>query len=100
MIHAAIYARYSSDLQSSASIDDQVHQCRKRADTEGWRIIEIYSDQAISGASTQRAGYQKMMMDARAGKFQVLIAEAMDRLSRDQEDIAGLYKQLLSLIHI
>ena len=94
MIHAAIYARYSSDLQSSASIDDQVHQCRKRADTEGWRIIEIYSDQAISGASTQRAGYQKMMMDARAGKFQVLIAEAMDRLSRDQEDIAGLYKQL------
>ncbi|MBT6826964.1 MAG: recombinase family protein [Rhodospirillales bacterium] len=94
MTRAAIYARYSSDLQSSASIDDQVHQCRKRADVEGWKIIEVYSDQAISGASTLRAGYQQMMMDARAGKYDILIAEAMDRLSRDQEDIAGLYKQL------
>ena len=94
MTRAAIYARYSTNLQSSASIDDQFHQCRKRADAEGWQVFEVYSDKAISGASTLRAGYQQMMMDARAGKFEVLIAEAMDRLSRDQEDIAGLYKQL------
>ena len=94
MTRAAIYARYSTNLQSSASIDDQFHQCRKRADAEGWQVIEVYSDQAISGASTLRAGYQQMMMDVRAGKFEILIAEAMDRLSRDQEDIAGLYKQL------
>ena len=35
-----------------------------------------------------------MLEDARRGTFDVLIAEALDRLSRDQEDIAGLYKQL------
>ena len=93
-MRAAIYARYSSDLQSAASIDDQVRLCRKRADTEGWHILEAYADQAMSGASTLRPGYQKMLMDARDGKFDVLIAEALDRLSRDQEDIAGLYKQL------
>jgi hypothetical protein len=93
-MRAAIYARYSSDLQSAASIDDQVRLCRKRADTEGWHPIETYADQAMSGASALRPGYQKMLMDARDGKFDVLIAEALDRLSRDQEDIAGLYKQL------
>ena len=93
-MRAVIYARYSSDNQHDASIDDQVRQCRKRIDSDGWRLTEVYSDHAISGASTLRPGYQKMLEDARNGGFDVLIAEAMDRLSRDQEDIAGLYKQL------
>ena len=93
-MRAVIYARYSSDNQRDASIDDQVRQCRKRIDSDGWRLTEVYSDHAISGASTLRPGYQKMLEDARNGGFDVLIAEAMDRLPRDQEDIAGLYKQL------
>jgi site-specific DNA recombinase len=94
MTRAAIYARYSSDLQSAASIEDQVRQCRQRIGSEGWQSAETYADQAFSGASTLRAGYQQMLMDARAGSFDILVAEALDRLSRDQEDIAGLYKQL------
>ena len=93
-MRAAIYARYSSDLQSEASIDDQVRLCRKWAENEGHSLTKVYSDRAISGASTLRPGYQKMLEDARAGTYDILIAEAMDRLSRDQEDIAGLYKQL------
>ena len=94
MIRAAIYARYSSDNQRDASIEDQVRLCRSRLDREGWNLVEAYTDHAISGASTLRPGYQKMLEDARAGLFDCLVAEALDRLSRDQEDIAGLYKQL------
>ena len=93
-MRAAIYARYSSNLQSETSIDDQARQCRKRIDREGWSATTVYSDQAISGASTLRPGYQKMLEDARNGVFDILIAEALDRLSRDLEDIAALYKQL------
>src|SRR4029078_4542736 len=94
MTWAAIYARYSSENQRDASIEDQVRQCRARIDQEGWQIGEVYSDHAISGATTLRPGYQKMLEDARAGRFDVLVAEALDRLSRDQENIAGLFKQL------
>ena len=93
-MRAAIYARYSSDNQRDASIEDQVRQCRKRIQSEGWRETDVYADHSISGASTLRPGYQKMLEDARGGTFDVLVAEALDRLSRDQEDIAGLYKQL------
>jgi site-specific DNA recombinase len=93
-MRAAIYARYSSDNQRDASIEDQVRTCKKRVEAEGWELIETYSDRAISGASTLRPGYQQMLMDARNGSFDILVAEALDRLSRDQEDIAGLYKQL------
>src|SRR6516164_4719327 len=94
MNRVAIYARYSSDNQRDASIEDQVRQCRARIDQEGWQRGEVYSDHAISGATTLRPGYQKMLEDARAGRFEVLVAEALDRLSRDQENIAGLFKQL------
>ena len=93
-MRATIYARYSSDLQSETSIDDQVRECKKRIDQEGLSLTKVYSDHATSGASTLRPGYQKMLEDARNGTFDILISEAMDRLSRDQEDIAGLYKQL------
>ena len=94
MIKAAIYARYSSNNQSDASIEDQVYNCRARIDADGWAVAETYSDSAISGATVLRPGYQKMLEDARHGSFTILVAEALDRLSRDQEDVAGLYKQL------
>jgi len=91
----AIYARYSSDNQRDASIEDQIKLCRQRiAAAEGWDLEQVYRDAAISGASTQRPGYQAMLEAAREGGFDIILAEALDRLSRDQEDIAGLYKRL------
>jgi site-specific DNA recombinase len=93
-MRAAIYARYSSDLQSAASIQDQLRLCRERIESEGWNLIATYSDRALSGADRLRPGYQKLMEDARAGEFEVVVAEALDRLSRDQEDVAALYKRL------
>src|SRR5579863_4409148 len=93
-MRAAIYARYSTDLQREASIEDQVRVCRQRIDHEGWQFAATYSDAASSGASRLRPGYQKLLEDARASQFDVVVAEALDRLSRDQEDVAALYKQL------
>ncbi|MDE1905360.1 MAG: recombinase family protein [Rhodospirillales bacterium] len=93
-LRVAIYARYSSDNQRDASIDDQIRLCRQRIATEGWELEQVYRDAAISGASTQRPGYQAMLEAAREGGFDIILAEALDRLSRDQEDIAGLYKRL------
>ena len=78
-MRAVIYARYSTDLQSEASIEDQVRLCTARIEREGWRLVETYADRATSGASTLRPGYQRMLRDAQAGRFDVVIAEALDR---------------------
>ncbi len=94
MMRAVIYARYSSQNQREASIEDQVRLCRKHVESRGWSYLHAYTDRATSGASPFRAGYQKLLEDARAGEFDVVVSEALDRLSRDQEDIAGLYKRL------
>ncbi|EKM98220.1 recombinase family protein, partial [Acidocella sp. MX-AZ02] len=91
----AVYARYSSENQRDASIEDQIRLCRARIDaTPGWELEQVYRDAAISGASANRLGYQAMVAAARDGGFDIILAEALDRLSRDQEDIAGLYKRL------
>ncbi len=95
MIRAALYARYSSDQQNAASIADQHSLCRERAAREGWQVEGVYDDAAISGASViLRPGIQKLLADARAGKFDIVLAEALDRISRDQADVATLYKHL------
>ncbi len=94
MVKTAIYARYSSELQSDASIEDQVRICRARAEREGWEVIAVFTDFGLSGASQLRPGYQQLMSAVEAGSFDVVLAEALDRLSRDQEHVAGLYKRL------
>ena len=93
-MRAAIYARYSSDLSRDASIEDQVRLCRAYAVRAGWEVTQVFEDRAISGASTIRPGYQRLLEAVLAGSIDVVLAEALDRLSRDQEDIAALYKRL------
>ena len=90
----AIYARYSSDNQRDASIADQMRVCRAFAERQGWTIAQEYSDHAVSGATLLRSGFQALMRDALNRRFDVVLAESLDRFSRDQEDTAGLFKRL------
>lgn len=94
MTKVALYARYSSDNQRDASIEDQLRLCRLHAERQGWTITDSYTDRAMSGASLLRPGIQELIQDATRGMFAIVLAEAMDRLSRDQEDIAGLFKRM------
>lgn len=92
---AAIYARFSSDLQRDRSIEDQVELCRTFAARNGYTIAAAYEDRARTGASVLgRDGLMRLLDAARDGAFTAVIVEALDRLSRDQEDLAGLYKRL------
>jgi len=93
-LRAVIYARYSSDNQREASIEDQMRLCKERIIREGWELVQVYRDAALSAASTMRPGYQALLEGAREAAFDVVVAEALDRLSRDQEDVAALFKRL------
>ena len=95
MTKVALYARYSSDNQREASIEDQFRVCREHASREGWKIVGTYHDAAISGASViLRPGVQAVLQDAQRGAFDMVLAEALDRVSRDQADVATLFKHL------
>ena len=93
-LRAVIYARYSSEKSREASIPDQIRICRELADRQGWEIVAVFQDAAISAASSFRSSYENLLVQARLRKFDVVVAESLDRLSRDQTDVAWLYKTL------
>jgi DNA invertase Pin-like site-specific DNA recombinase len=94
MKRVAIYARYSSDNQREASIEDQIRECRARAEREGWPVVQEYGDRAISGAAWHRPKLQALLRDAKDRRFDIVLAESLDRFSRDQEHTAAFFKQL------
>ena len=93
-LRVAVYARFSTDKQRDASIDDQIDSCRDLAAREGWEVVSTYHDRAVSGASMFRPGIEALQRDARAGKFDLVLAEAMDRLSRKLADIAKFHERM------
>ncbi|MFB9150962.1 recombinase family protein [Roseovarius ramblicola] len=90
----AIYARFSSAMQSEASIEDQTRLCVEHADRLGGSVVGTFSDMALSGASMHRPGLESLMRQAEQGAFDIVLVEALDRLSRDQADMATLFKRL------
>lgn len=95
MTRAVIYARFSTDLQNEKSTEDQISLCRAHAARRGLQIIQTFEDKTRSGGSILgRDGLMRLMDAARTGSFDVVVVEALDRLSRDMEDLAGIHKRL------
>ncbi len=78
-----IYARYSSHNQKEESIEQQVEECMAFAQQNGIKIIQIYSDKAISGKTDKRPQFQRMMRDAEKKQFGKVIAYKSNRIARN-----------------
>jgi DNA invertase Pin-like site-specific DNA recombinase len=57
--------RLSSDQLRDASIEDQIRICRSLIKQDVYRLVDTHADHAISGASSQRPGYQAMLVASR-----------------------------------
>ena len=90
-LRCAVYARFSSDRQSPTSISDQIRKCRDYAARQPtWLVLDqhIYSDEAISGTSTEREGLQKLLAAAGAPSrpFDCILIDDTSRLTRKLAD--------------
>ncbi len=94
----AFYARFSSDQQNPASVDDQLARLwayldRNGESTEGARE---FSDSAVSGSMWKtRPGVQQLLHAVKRREVSCVYAEAIDRVSRDPGDLAE-FKRLLA----
>lgn len=95
-MRAALYARYSSDNQRRTSIDDQLAGARTRCAREGWLVATVHCDEETSASIPvdQRPGSKAMLADALAGRVQVLVIEALDRLARNLGDQERIVERL------
>jgi len=79
MKQAVLYMRVSTADQTT---DNQAHDLKQMAQHRGLTIVEQYIDHGISGTRSRRPGLDRMMADARRGKFDIVLVWACDRLAR------------------
>ena len=102
-LRAAVYARHSSSKQNAKSCEEQVMRIRylvDKGEIKSQRYLDrpviiderwVISDEAISGRSAARDGYQHLQ-DAMAGKgkpFDLLLVDDLSRLNRDLGNMLG-----------
>ena len=90
------YARYSTDNQRESSIADQFRLGHERCVREGWPAPGEYFDEGTSGSIPliDRPGARKLLEDASAGRFDVLLLEGLDRLARDVVEQETIIRRL------
>ena len=63
-----------------------------------WELYDIYADEGITGTSTQkRAQFNRMISDAHAGKFHLIITKEVSRFSRNILDTIAYTRELKAL---
>lgn len=97
MMRAALYARFSTDLQREQSIEDQFRVAERIAVRHGFTVTARHADKAISGGTAQRPGYQRMLAGARAREFEVIVAEDTSRLWRNLAEQSPRLAELADL---
>ena len=87
-VPAVIYARYSSSHQREESIEGQVRECREYAEHEGYSVLQVYADRAMTGRTDERPEFQRMLADASSGAFRAILIYKYDRFSRNRYSFA------------
>jgi DNA invertase Pin-like site-specific DNA recombinase len=90
---AALYLRVSTDGQT---VDNQRLALEAVCDQRGWEVVEVYADNGVSGAKgrNQRPGLDALLKDASRGRFNVVLAWALDRLGRSLMDLLDTLSEL------
>src|SRR5262249_44918948 len=94
--HVAIYARVSTDDQTT---DNQLLELRQVAQRAGWEVVETYVDHAIRGSKgrDQRPSFDRLHKDAAARRFDLVMAWSVDRLGRSLQHLVGFLAELHAL---
>jgi DNA invertase Pin-like site-specific DNA recombinase len=90
----ALYIRVSKlEQKYDSQEDDLLGYCERR----GWkRPFQVYREK-ISGSAAARTEIDRMLTDARAGKFDVLVVYKMDRLGRSLKHLMNILGELKNL---
>lgn len=89
---AAIYCRLSEEdrnkqfeTDDSESIQNQKTMLTQYADTHGWEIYDIYSDDDYTGADRRRPEFNRLLNDAENHQFDIVLCKTQSRFTRELE---------------
>ena len=91
----ALYARVSGEEQKQGhNIDSQIAELKQFASQREWPIIEVYTDEAWSGAALARPALDRLRDDAGKKRFDVVLINDVDRLARDVTHLGVIKRDL------
>ena len=90
---AAIYARVSTLDQEP---ENQLQELRRYVDVRGWSAAE-HVDRGVSGAKDKRPALDRLLVDARRRRFDVVVVWRLDRLGRNLRHLITLLEELQAL---
>ena len=90
---AAFYLRVSTDGQT---VENQRLALEAVCEQRGWQVVQVYSDNGISGAKgrNQRPALDGLLREASRGRFDVVMAWALDRLGPSLLDLLDTLGEL------
>ncbi|MCR4645028.1 MAG: recombinase family protein [Oscillospiraceae bacterium] len=94
---AAAYARYSTDHQTSSSIEYQMRRIEEYCKANGITVTARFADEACTGTNTDRPAFQALCAAARAHSFQAVVVYDISRGSRDVADWFGFRREMALL---
>lgn len=94
MKRAALYLRVSTFDQHP---ETQLHDLRQLAAQRGFEVVEEYTDRGVSGARAKRPQLDRLLADARRGRFQVVVVWACDRMARSTRHFLETLDELARL---
>ena len=100
MIFVASYCRVSTDKDDQAnSFEAQQRYFTEYIDRQpDWELYRVYADEGITGTSTKkRVQFNRMISDARMGKFTLILTKEVSRFSRNILDTISYTRQLKAL---
>jgi DNA invertase Pin-like site-specific DNA recombinase len=94
-LRAALYARVSTDRQST---ENQLRELRQAAERLGWGVVSEFVDKGISGAKGRRDRPQldSLLKGVARKDFDVVASWSVDRLGRSLIDLVSMLQELHS----
>lgn len=90
-----IYTRISSDDEDTRlGVARQERECRTLADTRGWTVAHVYTDNDISAAdpSKGRPAYRQLLADMENGLVEAIVVWDLDRLHRRPKELEHFFE--------
>lgn len=88
-LRAAGYIRVSQErsVKNGYGLEAQESDIKKHIQYKGWELIEIYKETGVSGYKKDRPALDKLIQDAKDGKFDVVVFPSIDRVGRSVKDV-------------
>ncbi len=90
------YVRVSQEraAKNGYSLGAQEQEVRRFIEYKGWTLVELYREEGVSGYKKERPAMDRLLADAKAGRFDVVIFPSIDRAGRSVRDVIEIDRAL------